>query len=186
MILSLSMLGAEAQSLPDAFTLFSGEKVKTKNDWYTKRQPEIIRFFESEVYGKIPSTADFKFHFQILEEETKILNGKGYRKQVRMFIRNNQDDTISVDFLIYYPVAAKKEPVPVFALLNYGNHTLSDDTLIQISVSKLYSADQQRGSYMVILYRTMIHFSEKQVNVFMAFLLNLQERFLSGPGGILK
>jgi hypothetical protein len=142
------MLSAEAQLLPDAFTLFSGEKVRTKNDWFTKRQPEIIHFFEREIYGKIPSVADFTVHYQAIDEETKILNGKGYRKQVRMFIMNNRKDTISVDLLVYYPVTAKKVPVPVFTLLNYGNHTLSEDTLISLSVSKLYKVEQKRASYM--------------------------------------
>ena len=146
-IFSLSIPIAQAQSLPDVFTFFSGEKVKTKNDWYRKRQPEIIRFFEREVYGKIPSVDSYAFHYQILEEETEILKGKAYRKQVRMFIMNNRKDTISVDLLVYYPVTAKKVPVPVFSLLNYGNYTLSEDTLIHLSVSKLYKIEQTRSSY---------------------------------------
>jgi hypothetical protein len=145
--LSLSVSFVQSQSLPDVFTLFSGEKVKTKSDWYTKRQPEIIRFFENEVYGKIPSTDGLSFHYQILEEETQILKGKAYRRQVRMYIVNNRTDTISVDLLVYYPVAAKKAPVPVFTLLNYGNHTLSEDTLIQLSASKLYTIEQKRASF---------------------------------------
>ncbi len=146
-IFTLSILIVQAQSLPDAFTFFSGEKVKTKSDWYTKRQPGIIRFFEREVYGEIPSVVNYTFHYQLLEEETKILGGKAYRKQVRMFIINSCKDSISVDLLTYYPVIAKKVPVPVFTLLNYGNHTLSQDTLIQLSVSKLYKVEQSRASY---------------------------------------
>jgi len=146
--LSLSIPNTYAQSLPDVLTLFSGEKVKTKNDWFAKRQPEIVDFFEREVYGKIPSGEGLAFHYQILENETKILKGKAYRRQVRMSIVNNRKDTISVDLLVYYPVAAKKAPVPVFTLLNYGNHTLSEDTLIHLSASKLYTIEQKRASYM--------------------------------------
>jgi hypothetical protein len=99
------------------------------------------------VYGRQPNVQDFAFHYKILEEETNVLEGNAFREQVRMLVSNKQQDTISVDFLVYYPVKAKHTPVPVFTLLNYGNHTLSDDTRIQLSTSSLYTIKQKRASY---------------------------------------
>jgi hypothetical protein len=146
-LLALSAMGIKAQSLPDALTLFSGDKVKTGKQWYTHRQPEIKDFFIKEVYGKQPDLKDFTFRYSTIEEETAVLEGKAFRKQVRMFISNEQHDAITVDFLLYYPVKAKQAAVPVFTLLNYGNHTLSQDTGIHLSASKLYSINQKRGAY---------------------------------------
>ena len=146
-LIVLSTTVLNAQSLPDALTLFSGKKVNTKKEWYTFRQPEIKSFFEREVYGRQPNVEDFAFHYKTIEEETSVLEGKAFRKQVRMMISNKQQDTITVDFLVYYPVEAKHKRVPVFTLLNYGNHTLSDDPLIHLSVSSLYTNNQARASY---------------------------------------
>lgn len=144
-VLSTNILNA--QSLPDALTLFSGEKVNSKKEWYTLRLPEIKNFFESEVYGRQPNVEDFAFHYKMIEEETSVMEGRAFRKQVRMLISNKQQDTITVDFLVYFPVEAKHKRVPVFTLLNYGNHTLSDDPLIHLSVSRLYTNNQARASY---------------------------------------
>jgi len=138
---------SNAQSLPDVFSLSSGEKVKTKNEWYKKRKPEIINFFSKEVYGVIPDVNDYLFKYKSLEEDKLVLNGKAYRSQVRMYIINKQNDSIGIDLLIYYPVSARKKPVPVFTLLNYGNHTLQEDTLIQLPVSKLYPIELKRASF---------------------------------------
>ncbi len=147
MILGFSVATISAQSLPDVFIGFSGEKVKSIEDWYTKRQPEIVRFFEKEVYGQRPVTNDFSFAYKIIEAETIVLKGKAYRKQVRMFISNNHHDTLTVDLLIYYPVKSGKMNIPVFTLLNYGNHTLTEDTDIRLSISKLYTIEKERGSF---------------------------------------
>lgn len=146
-VLAISATVVKAQTLPDALTLFSGEKVKTGKQWYSQRQPEIKDFFTKEVYGKQPDVKDFTFGYSTIEEETAVLQGKAFRKQVRMFISNKQQDTITVDFLVYYPIEAQRKRVPVFTLLNYGNHTLSEDTRIHLSVSKLYSINQQRAAY---------------------------------------
>jgi len=146
-LLVLSTTGVNSQSLPDALTFFSGEKVKTKKAWYTKRQPEIKSFFEREVYGRQPNVQDFTFHSKTMEEETPVWEGKAFRKQVRVMVANKQQDTITIDFMMYYPVKAKQTPVPVFTLLNYGNHTLTDDARIHFSVSRLYTIKQERASY---------------------------------------
>jgi hypothetical protein len=146
-VLALLTIGAHAQLLPDALTLFSGEKVNTKKGWYTQRQPEIKSFFKKEVYGQQPAVEDFNFRYATIEEETRVLDGKAFRKQVRMFISNKQQDTITVDFLVYYPVGAKRTPVPVFTLLNYGNHTFLEDTAIHLSVSNLYTIEHKRAAF---------------------------------------
>jgi hypothetical protein len=41
-------------TLPDPLVLKNGKKVKTTADWWTKRRPEIVEDFESEIYGRLP------------------------------------------------------------------------------------------------------------------------------------
>src|SRR5678816_3342307 len=40
--------------LPEALALRDGTSVKTADDWWSKRRPEIVEDFEREVYGRIP------------------------------------------------------------------------------------------------------------------------------------
>ncbi len=40
--------------LPDLLTLKNGKKVKTPEDWWKKRRPEIVEDMEKEVYGRLP------------------------------------------------------------------------------------------------------------------------------------
>jgi lysophospholipase L1-like esterase len=41
--------------LPDAFTLKSGQRVTTAEQWWKQRRPEIVEDFEREVLGRVPS-----------------------------------------------------------------------------------------------------------------------------------
>jgi hypothetical protein len=40
--------------LPDALTLKNGQKVKSAEQWWTQRRPEIVEDFEREVVGRVP------------------------------------------------------------------------------------------------------------------------------------
>src|SRR5205085_5273613 len=44
-------------ALPDPLVLANGERVTTPESWTKKRRPEILRFFQTEIYGRIPETA---------------------------------------------------------------------------------------------------------------------------------
>src|SRR5690349_21760413 len=41
-------------SLPDPLRFNNGQPVKTANDWWTKRRPEIVELFDREIYGRLP------------------------------------------------------------------------------------------------------------------------------------
>ena len=40
--------------LPDPLTLKNGKKVKTAKEWWQQRRPEIVEFFDREIYGRVP------------------------------------------------------------------------------------------------------------------------------------
>jgi hypothetical protein len=41
-------------TLPDPLLLKNGKKVKTSQDWWSKRRPEIVEDFDREIYGRMP------------------------------------------------------------------------------------------------------------------------------------
>src|SRR5690606_10562057 len=46
-----------AYTLPDPLTLQDGGPVATFEDWWQRRRPEILRLFESHVYGRTPAAS---------------------------------------------------------------------------------------------------------------------------------
>src|ERR1700690_1793613 len=44
-------------TLPDLLTLSNGQPVKDAAAWINQRRPEIVKFYETQVYGRIPATA---------------------------------------------------------------------------------------------------------------------------------
>jgi len=42
-------------ALPDILKSFDGKQIKTIGDWEKTRKPEIIHFFEQNIYGEVPT-----------------------------------------------------------------------------------------------------------------------------------
>ena len=52
--------------LPDPLTTFSNNKILTSASWAEQRRPELINFFESHVFGKVPGSAE-EISFKVIE-----------------------------------------------------------------------------------------------------------------------
>lgn len=116
--------------LPDPLTTFSNNKIRTSASWAEQRRPELIDFFESQVYGKVPGTAD-AIAFEVVEENNTVLNGLARRRQVKVTVRKN-GKTLSYLILLYLPKKIAK--APIFIGYNFhGNHTVINDPAIIIS-----------------------------------------------------
>jgi hypothetical protein len=51
--------------LPDPLVSRDGSRIKTAGEWKSKRRPEILRLFETEVYGRAPAqTPKLEFHVE--------------------------------------------------------------------------------------------------------------------------
>jgi len=117
--------------LPDPLLTSDGKKVDSPELWWKVRRPEILRLFESEVYGKSPAPPQ-NILFEVTSQKNNALNGKAIRKEVSVYFSGKKEGP-RMDLLIYLPAKATK-PVPVFMGLNfYGNHTIADDPEITLS-----------------------------------------------------
>lgn len=128
-----------AYTLPDPLKLESGEPVRDAAAWREKRRPELLRLFETHVYGRTPAeraeiTADEP------AVERGVLGGTATRKQVTLRIRRNGRE-VPVELLVYLPAGATG-PVPVFLGLNFrGNQAISTDPGIRLATSWLPDRD---------------------------------------------
>jgi hypothetical protein len=113
--------------LPDPLLLMNGDRVKTKEDWTTKRRPELKTLFQHYMYGYMPTDA-VRIIAAIERVDKKYFDGKATKKEVT--ITFGPPDMPKIHLLLVIPNNRKKA-APVFVGMNfYGNYTtVKDPTL---------------------------------------------------------
>jgi len=120
-----------AYSLPAPLLCEDGTTVTMADGWKTKRRPELLRLFETNVYGRSPGRPK-DMTFKVTSVDCAALSGTATRKEISVFF-DGRDDGPKMDILLYLPNAAKK-PVPAFLGLNFnGNHAICSDPGITLS-----------------------------------------------------
>ncbi|OFX39038.1 MAG: hypothetical protein A2X03_03625 [Bacteroidetes bacterium GWA2_40_15] len=115
--------------LPDLLVFNNGSKVTDMSDW-DKRRQEILKVFETEVYGISPAWKG-KLLSQEISSDNNALEGKAIRKEIKITLQN-QNRSHEMILLLYLPKSSG--PVPVFLGLNFGgNHTVTPEPGISIT-----------------------------------------------------
>ena len=124
--------------LPDPLAMVNGARVATVKDWPARRA-EILRLFESEMYGKGPAPG--RIHGESWDEEGPFDIGNLEFLQVTVHFRAPAPDgrvadverRLPVQLLMVRPKDATRPP-PVFLGLNFaGNHSIHPDPRIKRS-----------------------------------------------------
>lgn len=130
-------------TLPDPLVLANGTPVRDAATWYERRRPELLRLFETDVYGRSPRRPDRALPFELRSTVRNALGGKAVRKQVSIFFAAGRQGP-SMSLLVYLPAAVK--PAPMFVGLNFnGNHTVSADPGIELG--HVWARDPVRKTY---------------------------------------
>jgi hypothetical protein len=120
-------------TLPDPLVTTDGKKVTSAEMWREMRRPEILKLFETEVYGRSPGKAK-EMSFETKSVEKQALGGKAVRKEVTVHLDRRKDGP-KMHLLMYLPADAKA-PVPAFLGLNFnGNHAVHSDPGITLSTA---------------------------------------------------
>ncbi len=115
-----------AYALPDPLVCQNGARVSNAKQWRERRRPELLRLFESEIYGRILLGRPEALRFVLREEKQDARGGKATRLRVGVLFEGREDGR-QMELLVYLPNDVAK-PVPVFLGLNFdGNYTLTDD-----------------------------------------------------------
>jgi hypothetical protein len=119
-----------AYTLPDPLVLSNGERVRDAQTWLTRRRPEILKLFETHVYGRSPGRPS-GLRFEVMRTVPDALRGQATRKEVRVWFSEKSDGP-KMDLLIYIPRSGSG-PYPAFLGLNFGgNHTVEADPGLKI------------------------------------------------------
>lgn len=123
-----------AYTLPNPLVCEDGTVVRDAATWFQKRRPELLRLFQTHVYGKSPGRPG-DLSFALKSREDNALGGKAVRKEVTIYFSSRKDEGPKMDLLIYLP-KEEKRPVPLFLGLNFrGNHSIYSDPGISIPTS---------------------------------------------------
>jgi hypothetical protein len=106
-------------TLPDPLMLFSGERVDSAETWFKQRRPEILKFYQTEIYGRIPPNAP-AVHWKVTETDVNARDGKAIMKRVvgRMG-DGDQPDGPQMTLTEYLPAGANG-PVPMLLSISFG------------------------------------------------------------------
>ena len=118
-----------AYTLPDPLITTRGKPVRNAREWQTVRRPELIRLFETQMFGKTPA-GHTTAHVQIASEPVQIGGVKALRRQVTLAFGGPEGPKLHL--LLYLP-ANVVGAVPLFLGLNFGgNHTVAADPGIEL------------------------------------------------------
>jgi hypothetical protein len=104
--------------LPDLFVDSKGNRINSKEDWESKRRPEILGLFTDYVYGQLPTDFDTQtFEEKLIYEHPHAEYAR--LKEVTISVsRNSQSQAIRLK--IYFP-KNQEGPLPVFLLISHRN-----------------------------------------------------------------
>lgn len=141
------------RGVPSVFTCVDGTEVKTKEEWFLKRRPELLELFRREEYGRLPDMKDVELHFRVADvrEGDDIMAGGAERKTVEVeAVRKGR--SFIFNFVLFVPKGLKK-PVPAFVLV--CNRGIKDCDPARHMLSSFYPAETiiSRG-YACAAFRT--------------------------------
>lgn len=117
--------------LPDPLLFPDGRRVTDSKEWFGKRRPELLRLYETWVYGRCPAPR-VRLRAQLLETDRNALGGRAVRKQVVIPFSGDPAGP-RMHLLVYLPAQAPR-PVPMFLGLNFrGNHAVHPDPNIRLA-----------------------------------------------------
>jgi hypothetical protein len=104
-------------TLPDLLVLSNGRRVGDAETWRTQRRPEIMRLYETEIFGRVPSNAP-KVTWAVKTSDPAARGGTALMKQVVGTV-GLRPDAPQIKVTVYTPAKATG-PVPVILLANFG------------------------------------------------------------------
>jgi hypothetical protein len=104
-------------TLPDPLVTSDGTPVRDARGWTSKRRGEIVRLYETEVFGRIPQTAP-RVSWRVAETDASARDGSAVLKRIVGTIGAGTNAP-QINVKLYTPVRARGR-VPVILLVNFG------------------------------------------------------------------
>jgi hypothetical protein len=106
-----------AYTLPDPLTMANGERVTSAQMWRERRRPEILNFYKTEIYGRIPENTP-KVTWEVTETDGAARDGAAIMNRLvgRM---GDKPDGPRMNLTVYLPANANG-PVPMLLSITFS------------------------------------------------------------------
>jgi hypothetical protein len=104
-------------TLPDPLVTSDGRRVTDAAMWRSLRRPEILRMYETDIYGRIPANTP-KITWEVADTDPAAKGNTAIMRRAVGRIGTAADGP-RVNMMIYTPSKASK-PVPLILLINFG------------------------------------------------------------------
>ena len=117
-------------SLPNPFIMMDGSRVKTVDDWYNKRRPELKILFQHYMYGYLPPKPEMRV--TINKQVDTLFSRKATYKEIALDLLLPENKIQRINLALFVP-NDRTGPAPVFIGFNKcGNYTVIDSDVIPI------------------------------------------------------
>ncbi|MBN2326525.1 MAG: acetylxylan esterase [Candidatus Omnitrophica bacterium] len=128
--------------LPDPFTMFDGTPVKTPEQWYEQRRPELKKLFQYYMYGFMPDAP--VIHAKTTKTDADVFGGKATLKEIEIRFPALPENESKIHLALFVP-NQNQGPYPVFLGLNsHGNQTVVDYPGVTFN-SDVYIRESNQG-----------------------------------------
>src|SRR5207237_7115802 len=119
------------RNLQDPLIKPDGSRVKSRNEWFKQRRPELKAMFEHYMYGVIPPRPKH-MATHLLGEYTNFLEGEATLKLLTL--DTGGPAARQIDLMLVLPNRSK--PAPVFLTMDFcGNQAITDDPHVPLAHS---------------------------------------------------
>jgi hypothetical protein len=136
-------------ALPNPLVLENGSPVRDAKEWYARRRPEVLKFYQEQQFGRAPGRPK-DMSFDVFETGTPAFDGKAIRRQVTIYFSKDKSGP-RMTLLEYLPAAAKG-PVPLLLNISFSaNSSYVNDPGVRagmvwdVKTEKLIPASQGRS-----------------------------------------
>ncbi len=108
--------------LPDPLLLNNGKRVTTARMWWKVRRPQIVEYFDREIYGRVPKQTP-KVTWEVIDTKHGSDGGVATTTKIlRGHVDNSSYPAITVDIQMELTTPSDaKRPVPVMLELTFGH-----------------------------------------------------------------
>ena len=104
-------------TLPDPLILSNGRPVRDAGTWNRQRRPEIMRLYETEIFGRVPSNAP-KVTWDVKGTDPAARGGAALMKEI-VGTAGSGPNAVHIRVTLFTPARANG-PVPVILIANFG------------------------------------------------------------------
>jgi hypothetical protein len=104
-------------TLPDPLVMANGERVTSAAMWLQTRRPEILAFYQNEIYGRVPANAP-TVTWEVTETDNNARDGTAILTRVVGKVGDKPDGP-RMNLSVYLPAKANG-PVPILLSITFG------------------------------------------------------------------